>query len=208
MARHLLTVLLLLLLSGCGPAETPVVDAPVAAAPEPVSAESAPTGLAADGIPAHAAETVALLRKGDAAAVAARLHYPPSYTAEQRAADEAAVALMIGIVLEQFGTLMLADPVDAPGPHYQVDITGGDGDYWAATLPGRSIREVGYRAEFSRYESGYVVLSYMEIDSGWVTGQLALGLDATVADNDERVQQTVLLAAERVAASMAPGRGR
>jgi hypothetical protein len=111
--------------------------------------------------------TVQAIERGDVAAAAAQLHYPPSYTKSQRSDDAAAVAESLTLFLTRFGRPGQIEPRrDASAfAFFEVGAGGGDLPYWQAVSPFRTLDFV-YEAWFENFGPGFLVVRVLVPGAG------------------------------------------
>jgi hypothetical protein len=117
----------------------------------PARAESGSTGDADKG----AERIVQLLVSSDPRAAADHLHYPPSYSKQQRADDVAAMRGNIGVLIDYFGTVSKVHRETGRVLFYEAGGGGGDGPYWQSLSP-LDTQHFFYAAEFSKLGPGIV----------------------------------------------------
>ena len=112
-----------------------------------------------------AERTVRALERGDAQAAAAQLHYPPSYSASERAEDAAAVATSLSFLLNRFGRPARSEPRRGAASFFEVGAGGGDMPYWQSLSPFRTLDFV-YDAWFEHFGPGFLVVRVLVPVSG------------------------------------------
>jgi hypothetical protein len=100
-----------------------------------------------------AKRVTSLLEAGDSNRVAQLLHYPPSYSEEERRADIADLQKMLAFFIDRFGLPSDLEIQDTPLSFYEVGASGGSLEYWANISP-LEIRAFVYTARFSKLGPG------------------------------------------------------
>lgn len=101
--------------------------------------------------------TVQAFERADGNAAAALLHYPPSYSASERADDAAAVADSFSLFLDRFGRPGQIVPTREVPSFFEVGAGGGDMPYWRSISPFRTLDFV-YEAWFANFGPGFLVV--------------------------------------------------
>jgi hypothetical protein len=99
--------------------------------------------------------TLALLASGDAAALAAIHHYPPTYTSEELETDTRAVSKGLAFLLNRFGAPRAPKLATTSTTFFSIGTTGGTNEYWASATPTQSDRYV-YHVDFPKLGKGFV----------------------------------------------------
>jgi len=102
-----------------------------------------------------AKRVASLLEAGDSVSVAELLHYPPSYSEVERAADIAGVQKMLAFLIDRFGLPTDLKAHDTPLTFYEFGASGGTVEYWSSISPFET-RTFMYSARFSKLGPGLV----------------------------------------------------
>ena len=94
-----------------------------------------------------------LISRADLSGAAAALHYPPSWSDEQREQDAAAVERSLQFYTEQFGTVSGVTPQLEPILFYEVGAGGGDMPYWQNISPS-VVNDYLFSVKFSKLGEG------------------------------------------------------
>ncbi len=115
-------------------------------------------------------------------------HYPPSYTPAERSHDIDAVAHMLKIFTNEFGTPASQRLSESAAMFYHVTAQSAHAEYWQKHP--YSI-QVDYEVDFSREGKGYIFVQFCNISGKWEIRSIAYGLPAERIDAKERVQQII-----------------
>jgi hypothetical protein len=140
--------------------------------------------VASSGEPAfreRASHFLDLLAAGDTARVAARLHYPPSYTTRERAEDEAAVREQLSFLLKRFGRISQVALAKEPSETVDIGVSGGTADY-LNSLGTFDYVDVSYSAMFEREGRGMVKVAFLRTAKEWVPWRISLCLPTSRPD--------------------------
>jgi hypothetical protein len=100
-----------------------------------------------------AKQVASLLEVGNTDSVAQLLHYPPSYSEEERIADIANLQRNFAFLINRFGLPSDLRIQDKPLSFYEVGSSGGTIEYWANLSP-LNIRAWVYLVNFSKLGPG------------------------------------------------------
>lgn len=128
--------------------------------------------IAAADSPRNASPTVglvdrvlSLLARGGSRDLAAILHYPESYTADERAKDVSNVATSLDFLLDRFGKPEKLRPVHESASFYEMGVGGGSVHYWAS-LSLIAEQTLLYSGSFSKLGPGFIKLSVVRVKGG------------------------------------------
>ena len=135
----------------------------------------------AEGEDPHAIATriVDLLCAGDTATVASLLHYPPGYTKEERAADEAGVREQLDVLLQRFGKISRVVPPPSSVPAtVDLSVSGGTIAYYQSL--GRMSGVSGPYAVISEHLDAAVIrVDFLKMGDSWVLFRVSFGIPAS-----------------------------
>lgn len=117
-------------------------------------------------------------------AAADLLHYPASFTPQERRSDASAVAASLRILGEELGSPADAAPFSGVRLSLNVGAYGGNNEYWAAHPDGVS---VDYSANFTEAGPGWVLFLFVDVSGEWEIGQIAYGLPSARPDARPRL---------------------
>jgi len=100
-----------------------------------------------------AKRVASLLEVGDTDSVAQLLHYPPSYSEEERTTDISNLQRNFAFLINRFGLPSDLRIQDKPLSFYEVGSAGGTLEYWASISP-LDIRAYVYLVNFSKLGPG------------------------------------------------------
>lgn len=116
-----------------------------------------------------AEETVELFSRGAFFEVAALMHYPPSLSADEVAAERGTVAKALEIIEEELGApARVGRRASDPSQHY-VEISAGDLPYWGSFQSSGDWKTLGFAVRFERAGAGF--LDVVVMDDGTSTVQ-------------------------------------
>ena len=90
------------------------------------------------------------------------MHYPPTYTPEQRKKDRSSVGDGLGLMAMEFCALSAPKPQADSAVLFEVGSTGGDVPY-LASLSASYVADFLYEATFSRLGAGYVHIKVIRL---------------------------------------------
>lgn len=102
-----------------------------------------------------AARAVELVAQGEVQRAALLMHYPPTYTPDERKDDIAGNTDGLHHLLEEFGAMSPPKPRTEATEYYEIGMTGGDNAYLASLKPQHTAHFL-YEAKFSKVGPGYV----------------------------------------------------
>jgi hypothetical protein len=105
---------------------------------------------------------VQLLSSDDVRGVAAMMHYPPTYTPEERKKDMASTEQGLGLFVSEFGAISGAKEHTGVAVFYELGGTGGDVPYLSSLSP-RYFASVLYEAKFSKLGDGYIHVTVIRL---------------------------------------------
>jgi hypothetical protein len=112
-----------------------------------------------------ASQIVDNLARSDVRAVASSLHYPPTYTAEEREADIASVSKSLRFLLDRFGAPKNLRTTAERHVFFHVGTSGGDVPYWESISPYPN-RVVVFQTDFANLGPGFVMVELISLDGG------------------------------------------
>lgn len=124
---------------------------------------------------------------GDSRAVAELMHYPPSYTPEERKSDLTDVENGIRFLLERFGRVSDVKREEGHVSFFEVGGGGGDMGYWKSLSPMETV-DVIYSAKFSKLGRGVIKIRIFWHGDGSAPGIFAVGFGLPVGRSDARTQ--------------------
>lgn len=136
---------------------------------------------------AQGARIVQLIQADSFEEVASLLHYPATYTQQERLADQSAVANNLRFLSSEFGHLEEAVAAKEAVEFYKLSISGGDVPYW------QSLPNVGqdgyltYRAVFSKFGPGIFHITFIRAEGGWQPRSIEFGLERGQPKAGERM---------------------
>ena len=113
----------------------------------------------AQSLAARAAE---LLSRGEIRSVAELMHYPPTYTPEERKKDIASTGDGLDLIAREFGAISGLKTHTGVAVFYELGGTGGDVPYVSSLSP-RHSEEFLYKAKFSKRGDGYVRVTVIQL---------------------------------------------
>jgi hypothetical protein len=137
-------------------------------------------------------------------AAADLMHYPASFTPDERRADAAAVAASLRILGEELGQPADAAPFTGERLSLNVAAYGGSNEYWAEHPDGVS---VDYAANFTEAGPGWVLFLFVDVSGEWEIGQIAYGLPSSRPDARPRLTKVLArlqAKAQEIAAGSTP----
>jgi hypothetical protein len=148
-----------------------------------VSAQAAPNRVTR-------ARVVEALSKGDAQTAAQSFHYPPNYSAGEKAEDIAGVSKSLVFLLEQFGLPRNPTETHEPRSFFQVGSSGGNVPYWESISPYES-RNVVYDVDFANFGRGVIVVEQISLGGGaQVIKGVEFGLLTDQPNSKKRIMNT------------------
>jgi hypothetical protein len=135
-------------------AQVAFLIAAIAAAPGP-----------ADPGRATATRIAEALSKGDVPTVAQSLHYPPSYTAKEKAEDIAGVSTSLAFLLGRFGLPKNPTVTNQSRVFFHLGTTGGTVPYWESVSPYKN-RLFIYDVDFANFGRGVLVVELIALNGG------------------------------------------
>src|SRR5262245_33424999 len=139
-----------------------------------------------------------LLAQGDARAVVSLMHYPPTFTPEERQRDMAAGEASIQSILQELGEISHARAHEGVAAFYDVGGSGGTVPYLPSLSP-EFVKDVVYEATYSKQGPGYVHLRIMRLNSK--TPLEILGVYFGLPESDPRSKPAMLAIARKEMAS-------
>jgi len=132
-------------------------------------------------VQAIASATLNDLTAGAVTEACARLYEPPDWDAARSADDRKQLAVGVGAVMKDLGTLS-----DARVIHnyawYELQITGADPQYWQA-LPNLGIAtRVTYDVNFSNLGPGMLSFTFTHLSGKWELRSISFGVAHSVPD--------------------------
>ena len=124
---------------------------------------------------------VRLLSQEDVTNVASQFHYPPSYTHQQKAEDQAHVEMNLRFLLDRFGSVSDVSQLSNPIDFIEVGVSGGILPYWETLSPLQTLDFV-YSAVFGHIGAGVIKVSFFQYGAGWELRGIAFGLPMTTPD--------------------------
>lgn len=128
-----------------------------------------------------ASRLVELLRAARTEEVAASLHYPPFYTAGERARDEADVQRSLDFLLERFGAISRFEALKVNPSTLDLGISGGTPQY-LASLGSIQIADIPYAVTCARTGEAVVRVTFMQTSNGWEPWKISFGFPASRPD--------------------------
>lgn len=127
-----------------------------------------------------AARAVQLLSRGEVRSVAEMMHYPPTYTPEERKKDIASTGDGLDLMAREFGAISGLKIHTGVALFYELGGSGGDVPYLSSLKPHASA-QVLYEAKFSKLGSGYIRVSAIQLtaDSPFEVLGVYFGLPAS-----------------------------
>jgi len=128
---------------------------------------------------ATANRIVDLLCAGDTPTVAGLLHYPPGYTKEERAADEAGVKKQLDVLLQRFGKISRVVPPPSSVPAtVDLSVSGGTIAYYQSL--GRMSGVSGPYAVISEHLDAAVIrVDFLKMGESLVVFRVTFGIPAS-----------------------------
>lgn len=148
------------------------------------------TTAKADLAQCAARQIVDSLARSDVRAVASSLHYPPTYTAEERDDDVASVSKLLRFLLDQFGEPGNLRTTAERHVFFRLGTSGGDVPYWESISPYPN-RMVVFQVDFAKLGPGFVMVEMISLDGGapHVVKGVELGLPAEKSGSKEQILQ-------------------
>ena len=103
-----------------------------------------------------------ILQRGDASAFAAQMHYPPTYTPEERAKDIKGTGDGIDLALRELGSLSDVHPFSGSSITFDFSTTGGTVPYVASLSPSFSA-DYNYQVRYHVSGAGYIYLTVVRL---------------------------------------------
>ncbi|UCG52934.1 MAG: hypothetical protein JSW58_05080 [Candidatus Latescibacterota bacterium] len=150
-----------------------------------VFAQTAPSE-APDSLWVIGDQVMAALGRGDVGSVAEMLHYPSSYSKEEKATDAAGVKDALEFLLTKLGALQGFERFIGDAVWYEVTLSGGDIGYWESLSPLNTV-DLAYRGNFGKFGGGMVSVSFFETSSGMDIRAVIVRVDPSVQGARETV---------------------
>jgi hypothetical protein len=128
-----------------------------------------------------AASLLKLLTAGHTVRLAALLHYPPSYSAQERSADEAGVREQLDFLLQRFGGISQAALAEESPETLDFGVSGGTSAY-LNSLGSFDYVDVTFSAEFKREGRGAVKIAFLKVAGGWEPWRISFCLPMSRPD--------------------------
>ena len=148
------------------------------AAPSLASAQTSAEQAQADSI-------LTWLNAGKFAHVSSVLNYPPSYSSQERADDEASVAGGLKLIYGNLGRFTQSKPFTGVRLSYEVSAAGGTIEYWAGLSPMKTF-DHAYNGVFEHFGKGFIVVRFARIQSKWQATTIVFQLDSRVPGSRSR----------------------
>ena len=113
----------------------------------------------------NATRIVEALSKGDAQTAARALHYPPNYTAKEKAEDIEGVSTSLSFLLKRFGLPKNPTATDEPRVFFHLGASGGTVPYWESVSPYKN-QMVVYDVDFASFGRGILMVELIALDGG------------------------------------------
>jgi len=136
---------------------------------------------------AQGEQIVQLLQAENFEEVARLLHYPATYTPQERLADQAAVADSLRFLAGEVGHLDKVVVVREPVTFYKVSVSGGDVPYWQSLPNAGQDGALTYQAVFSKLGPGIFHLTFIRSGAGWQPRSIEVGLERGQPGAPERM---------------------
>jgi hypothetical protein len=126
-----------------------------------------------------AARAVQLLSRGEIRSVAEMMHYPPTYTPEEREKDMSSTGDGLDLMAREFGKISGLKGHTGLARFYEIGGSGGDVPYLSSLSPHYSTQFL-YEAKFSKLGDGYIRVTVIQLtaESHFEILGLYLGLPA------------------------------
>jgi hypothetical protein len=109
-----------------------------------------------------AARAVQLLSRGEIRSVAEMMHYPPTYTPEERKKDISSTGEFLDIMAREFGAISGLKVQTGLALFYTIGGTGGNVPYISSLKPHSSAQFV-YEAKFSKLGNGFIRVTVIQL---------------------------------------------
>lgn len=131
-----------------------------------------------------------LLRGGKFPAAAATFHYPPTYTSDELAADQAGVAKFLEDLFREVGELKAVKRISAPSePIIHLSIGGGDGPYWASHPELSDTTVVNYEAKVTREGVVFLAIMFVRPRATWEIRAFEFGIPLSRPGSKDRIAE-------------------
>jgi hypothetical protein len=109
-----------------------------------------------------AARAVQMLSRGQVRSVAEIMHYPPTYTPEERKKDVSSTGDGLDLIAHEFGTISGVKAHTGVAAFYELGGSGGDVSYLSSLSPHQS-QQFLYEAKFSKRGDGYIRVTVIQL---------------------------------------------
>jgi hypothetical protein len=109
-----------------------------------------------------AARAVQSLSRGEIRSVAGMMHYPPTYTPEERKKDMSSTGEGLDLIAREFGEISAIQVHTGSALFYELGGSGGDVPYLSSLSP-RYAAQYLYKAKFSKRGDGYIRLTVIQL---------------------------------------------
>ena len=154
----------------------------------PALSVTTPPAATDDEVGTLATTIMSKLVAGDHAAAIARIHEPPAWDKARVAEDRRAVTEDFAALLKDFGKIS-SPRVASSITFYELQLAGGDVDYWQS-LPNHGVdARVSYNVDFSKAGPGVVAISFTRVSGDWHLRSISLGLERSRPDSKETMMK-------------------